>query len=117
MVNGVEDFWQLHANGGQVVYVKKAAVIDLLGSDSPKGQTIRLRVQQFVQFVETARVARIPVDLCEGFFDCVLYLRCLRTTSLQPPFNDFLLSRAFCDSLRVGLSALGQVFKCGQNAL
>src|SRR5438046_9068842 len=109
MVNGVEDFWQLHANGGQVVYVKKAAVIDLLGSDSPKGQTIRLCVQQFVQFVETARVAWIPVDLCKGFFDCVLYLRCLRTTSLQPPFTAFLLSRALCDPLRVGLTARRQV--------
>src|SRR5437773_12470576 len=98
MVNGVEDFWQLHANGGQIVYVKKAAVVDFLGSDSPKGQTIRLCVEQFVQFVETARVARIPVDLCEGFFDCVLYLRCLGTTSLEPPLNDFPLFLVLCDS-------------------
>ena len=34
-MNGVEDFWQLDADGGQIVYVKKAAVIDFLGSDPP----------------------------------------------------------------------------------
>ncbi len=46
-VNGVEDFWQLDPDRGQIVYVKKAAVIDFLGSHAPKGQTIRLCVQQF----------------------------------------------------------------------
>ena len=116
-VNRVEHFWQLHPDRGQIVYVKKAAVIDLLCSDTPKGQTIRLGVQQFVELIETARVARVPVDLCEGFFDCLLYLRRLRTTTLQPPFDDFLLSRALCDPFGVGFSAFRQIFKCGQNAL
>ena len=62
-VNGVEDFWQLDADGGQIVYVKKAAVIDFLGSDPPKSQTIRLCVQQFVQLVEAARVTALSVNL------------------------------------------------------
>ena len=74
-VNGVKNFGQLDPNRRQFIHVKKAAVIDFLGSDAPKGQTIRLCVQQFVELIETARVARIPVDLCEGFFDCLLYLR------------------------------------------
>src|SRR5262245_22455617 len=81
-MNGVEDFWQFHTDRGQIVYVKKAAVIDFLSSDPPKGQAIRLCVQQFVEPVETARVARIPVDLCEGFFDCLLHLRRFCTASL-----------------------------------
>ena len=101
-MNGVEHFWQLHADRGQIIYVKKAAVIDFLSSNAPKRQTIRLRVQQFVQLVEAARVARIPVDLCQGFFDCVLHLWRLGTTALQPPFDDFLLSCTLCDPLRIG---------------
>ena len=39
-VNGVKDFWQLDADGGQIVYVKKATIIDFLGCDPPKRQTI-----------------------------------------------------------------------------
>jgi hypothetical protein len=39
-VNGVEDFWQLDPDGCQIVYIKKAAVIDFLRSDPPKGQTV-----------------------------------------------------------------------------
>src|SRR5262249_55688835 len=97
-MNRVEDFWQLHPDRGQIVYVEKAAVIDFFSSDAPKGQTIRLRVQQFVELIETALIARIAVDLCESFFDCLLYLRRLGTTTLQSPFDDFLFSRALRDA-------------------
>ena len=43
-VNGVKDLWQLDPNRGQVVDIKKAAVINFLGGDAPKRQPIRLRV-------------------------------------------------------------------------
>src|SRR3954462_9482191 len=112
-MNRVENFWQLHPNRSQIIYIEKAAVIDFLRSDAPKSQAIRLRVQQFVELIETALVTRIPVDLCERFFDCLLYLRRLGTTTFQPPFDDFLLSRALCDPLRVGFGAFRQILKCG----
>src|SRR5215208_2253796 len=80
-MNCVEDFGQLHPNCSQIVYVKKTAVIDFLRSDTPKGQTIRLCVQQFVELIETMLVSRIPVDLCERFLDRLLYLRRLGTTT------------------------------------
>ena len=67
-VSRVEDFWQLHPDRGQIVYVKKAAVIDFLGRDPPEGEPIRLGVQQFVERVEAARVARLAVDLCAELF-------------------------------------------------
>src|SRR5262249_6641851 len=104
-MNRIEDCWQLYPDRGQIVYVEKAAVIDFLRSDAPKGQAIRLCGQLFVELIETAPVARVPVDLCERFFDCLLYLWRLGTTTLQSPFDDFLFSGALRDSLRVGLSA------------
>ena len=39
-VNGVEDFWQLDADGGQIVYVEKATIIDFLGCHAPKRQAV-----------------------------------------------------------------------------
>ena len=62
-MNGVEHLRQLDADGRQIVYIKKAAVIDLLRSDAPKGQTVLLRVQQFVELVETSRIAALSVNL------------------------------------------------------
>ena len=112
-MNRVEDFWQLHTDCGQIVYIKKAPVIDFLGSDTPKRKTIRLRVQQSVECVETAGVARISVDLCECFFDCLSYRRCLVTTTVQPPLDDFILTGALRDPFRVGFSTFRQIFKCG----
>src|SRR5439155_27108030 len=79
-MNGVEDFWQLDADGGQIVYVKKAAVIDFLGSDPPKSQTIRLCVQQFVQLVEDARVTALSVNLYQRSFDRQLHFRSFGAT-------------------------------------
>jgi hypothetical protein len=116
-VNGVEDLWQFHADRGQIVYVEKAAVINFLSSDAPKRQTIRLCIEQFIELVKTARVARIPIDLGESFLDGLLYLRCFGATTLKPPFDDFPLSSAFCDPFWVGFSAFRQIFKGGQNAL
>jgi len=35
-VNGVKHLWQLDPNCGQVIHIKKAAVINFLGGDPPK---------------------------------------------------------------------------------
>ena len=110
-MNGVEDLWQFNADRGQFIYIKKTPVVDFLRCDAPKRQSIRLGVQQFVQLVEAARIARIAVDLGQCFFDCLLHLRRLGRTAVQPPLNDFLLPSALCDPFRIGLSAFRQIFE------
>ena len=76
-VNGVKDLWQLDPNCGQIVHIKKATVINFLGGDPPKRQPIRLRVEQFIQRIKAARVARLPVDLRRAPFQLPVGLAAL----------------------------------------
>ena len=57
-VRGVENFRQFHPDGGQIVDVEKSPVIDFLRRDAPESEAIGLIVQERVERVETARVAR-----------------------------------------------------------
>ena len=59
----VEDFRQFHPDRGEIVDVEEAPVIDFLRRDAPESEPIGLIVQQLVERVETARVARRAVDL------------------------------------------------------
>ena len=61
-VCGLEDLLALHAQGGQVVDVEEAAVVDLVGRDPPVGQAIALMLEQVVQQVEAVRVAGLAVE-------------------------------------------------------
>ena len=116
-MNGVEDLWQFDPNRRQIVYVEKTAVIDLFGRNAPRRQPIRLRVEQFIQDVEAARVAGLSVDLCQGFVDRLLHLRRFGTKSLQASLDDLFFSNALCDPFWISFGALRQVFERGQNAL
>src|SRR5436190_12090808 len=89
-VNGIENLWQFDPNRSQLIYVEKTAVIDFFSRDAPKRESIRLRVEQFIQRIETARIARLSVDLRQSFFDRLLHLRRFSTASLQTPFDDLL---------------------------
>src|SRR5206468_7999065 len=66
-VNGIENLWQFDPNRSQLIYVEKTAVIDFFSRDAPKRESIRLRVEQFIQRIETARIARLSVDLRQSF--------------------------------------------------
>ena len=116
-MNRVKYFWQLNANRRQIIYVEKTAIIDFLGSDTPKRQPKRLRIKQLIQCVETARIAWLPVDLSQRPFDCLLHLRRFPATALQTSLDDLLLADAFCNPLWIGFGASRQIFECSQNAL
>ena len=57
-VGGVEDLGILHADGGQLVDVEEAPVVDLLAGHAPVGQPIELLVEQGIEEVEGAGVVR-----------------------------------------------------------
>ena len=52
LVRRVEDLRPFHAQGGQLVDVEEAAIVDLVGGDAPERQAIGLGVEQLVEQVE-----------------------------------------------------------------
>ena len=116
-MHGIEHFRQLDPDRCQIINVEKAAVIDFLGRDAPKRQPIRLRVQQFVQFVEAAWIPALSVDLRQCLFNRLLDPRRFFATALETPLDDFFFTSAFCDPFRIGFRAFRQIFERGQNAL
>ena len=105
-VNGIENLWQFNPDRRQIVHVEKTAIINLFGCDSPIGQPVRLRVEQLIKGVEAARVARLPIDLSQCLFDCLLYLWRFRATAFETSLDDFFLSNALRNAVRVGFSSL-----------
>ena len=104
-VNGVKHLWQFNPDRRQIVHVEKTAVIDFFGRDAPGRQPIRLRVEQFIQDVEAACVARLSVDLRQRSFERLLHLRCFGTKSLQASLDDFFFSNALCDPFWISFGA------------
>lgn len=63
-MRGVEHRGLVDTTRGEVVDVEEAAVVDFIASNSPVRETIRLRLQQCVQRIETVaeRVERNPSE-------------------------------------------------------
>src|SRR3977135_3213667 len=87
LVSRIEDFRQFHPDRGQIVDVEETAVINLLRRDPPEREPIRLVVQEGIERIETARIARDAIDLGDGLLDGRLYLRRFLATPLQPPLD------------------------------
>src|SRR5262249_55044509 len=83
----------------------------------PKRQPIRLRIEQFVERIEAARIPGLTVDLDQRLFNCLLDLRRFRATTFQTSLDDFLFTNAFRDAFWIGLGAFWQIFERGQNTL
>ena len=116
-MNGIEDLRQLYSDRGQFVHIEKPTVINFLGGDSPKRQSVGLRIEQFIQCIKAARIARFAVDMGQRLVNCLLDLRRFGATTLQTPLDDFLFADALGDAFWIGLGAFWQIFECSQNAL
>src|SRR5215471_9859291 len=110
-----KDRWQLDPNCGQVVHIKKTAVINFLCGDSPKRQPVGLRVEQLIQRIKTEWVAGFAVDLDQRLFNRLLHLWRFSATTFQAPLDDFLFANALRGSLWISLGAFWQIFERGQN--
>ena len=116
-MHGVEHLWQLDPNRRQLVYVEETAVIDFFRGDAPKRKAIRLRVEQLIQDVEAARVARFSIDLRQRLFHRLLHLRRFGTKPLQASFDDFFFANSLRNLFRIGFGPFRQVFERSENAL
>ena len=116
-VRFLEDLRQLHPNRGQIVDIEKAAVIDLLRRHAPEREPIRLIVEQRVERIEAARIARRAVDFRERLRDRRLHLRRFLATPFQASLDDLFFAGAFRDPLRIALGPARQIFERGHDAL
>ena len=65
----VENFRQFHPDRGQIVDVEETPVIDFLRRHPPESEPIGLIVQQRIERIEAARIARRAIDLRDGLLD------------------------------------------------
>src|SRR5712671_6520706 len=83
-VGGIENRFILHAEGGQVVGIEEAPVVDVIGSHAPIGQAEGLRFDEFVEFVETRGASGIAVDQLDCAYNSGNNLRGTRAQLSQP---------------------------------
>ena len=74
-------------------------------------------VQERIERIETARIARRSVDLRDGLRDRALHLRRLLAAALQPPLDDFLFSCALRYPFRIRRGSSWQIFERRNDAL
>ena len=117
LVRRLEDLPVLLPQRGEVDDLEEAAVVDLVARDAPEREAISLVIEQSVERVETARLARRPVNDGEGFFDRLLHQRRFLAAALEPALDHFLFSRSFRDPLRVALRPAGQILERSHDAL
>ena len=113
----VKNLRQLHPDGREIVHVEKAPVIDLLRRDPPEREAIRLIAEECIERIETARIARRPVDDREGFFDRFLHRGASwQRRSSRRLITSFSRARSAMRSGSVSVRR-GKIFQRGQNAL
>src|SRR6185437_7535461 len=90
-MDGVEDPGVLGPQAGELRDVEEAAVVDLLRSDPPVGQTIDLLLEQGVQVVEGRGGARRPPERRDVLVDELAGARALLAEAAEPALDDLLL--------------------------
>ena len=111
-----EDFGIFHANGGEIVDVEEAAVVDLVHRDAPEAEAIGFAFQQPLQAVEAAGLTAPAVDFDQRGVDGFRGLRAGLQQARQPALDDLLLPLALADLGIVGFGVAGQMAQSGNDA-
>ena len=90
-VRAVEHAALIHAQRREIVDVEEAPVVDLIDRDAPVRQPIRLRIEQRVERVEAARIARRAVERARRVASMCCWISGLRSSRRT--------SRRLCASL------------------
>src|SRR6266478_2040331 len=92
----LEQLGQFHAQAGELVDIEKPPIIDLLGSDPPIGDPMRLHFEQLVQPLEARRITGLTGELHQCALDPAGETRF--TSAFDEPL--FQLSRALARTVR-----------------
>src|SRR5581483_8690837 len=112
-----EDLRTLHAQGGQFIDVEETAIVDFVGGDAPRRESIRLIVEQAVKQIEAKWIARCAVEPIDDGEKMLAYLGAAFGQDGETALDDFLLPLTFGDALRGGLGACGQIANRRQDTL
>src|SRR5450755_818306 len=104
-MNDGKYFRALDPDGSQIVDVKKTAVVDFVGGNSPKAQAVSLVVQNFFQWIEAVRISFAPVDDGQYFFQTRSDHIAVLDQGCHPAPDDFFLPLALPHSGQVGILA------------
>src|SRR5262249_22610624 len=85
----------LHSNGGQLVDVEESSVVDFFGLNTPKGQSIRLVIDDLLQKIKGLGPADFAGKMGQVRVDKGRYGGADLVQRGQPAFGDFLLASAF----------------------
>src|SRR5438876_1131520 len=78
-VNGIEHLGALDPDARELVYVEKAAVIDLVRGHLPERQPISLALEQAVEWQKRVRLSRLAIERRRGTHERLRGLgRCAR---------------------------------------
>src|SRR4051812_29407197 len=91
-MHSIEHAWVFYANRREVVHIKKAAVIDFVGSNTPVRESIPLLVEKFLELIETFRVTLLSINLGEGMIERSPHAGRRPNQLLKTPGCDFLLA-------------------------
>src|SRR5579862_8496763 len=95
----LENLLIFHAQRGQVVGIKKSAIVDVIGGNSPVRQPESLYFDEFMQIVEARRVGRMAVDRLHGRMNSTGDLERSRTQFSQAALVDFFVPVSLRDEL------------------
>ena len=73
-VHPLENVAVLHPDGGELVDVEEAPVVDLFGRNAPVRRSVGLRRQQPVEAVEAVRSPLLPVEDVHGARNVIAHL-------------------------------------------
>src|ERR1700676_2035036 len=116
-MSGFEDRFILHSQPGQIIGIKKTAVINIIRGDSPIGQAKSLRFNKFVELVETGGIGGSSIDEIDRIHNTGDNCWRSRAQLSQPALVDFLIAIALRDALAVSLLSCRQVAESGDEAL
>ncbi len=113
----VEDVRIFHAHRGELVHIEEPAVVDLFRRNAPVRETVGLVVQQPVEQVEAARIARDSVESLDAGIDEGRDPAAALGERREPPLDDLFFARTRGDRFGVSRIPRREVARRGDDAL
>jgi hypothetical protein len=106
-----------HTNTGQIIGIKEAPVVDVIGRYPPVGEPKGLRLDQFVKFFETFWIGGVSVNGIDRLLDTRGNLGRPGAEFSETALVNLLVAIALGDALNANFTSLGKVAESRNQAL